>query len=43
MKYVNNQEKHHQKQTFQEEYIHLLNRFNVSYNEQYLFNFSMDS
>jgi len=35
--YVLNQEEHHRKQTFREEYIDLLNRFNVQYDEKYLF------
>jgi REP element-mobilizing transposase RayT len=36
--YINNQEKHHQKYSFRNEYIDLLNKFNVEYDEQYLFN-----
>jgi len=35
--YINNQEQHHQKKTFKEEYIGLLQKFNVSYDDQYLF------
>lgn len=36
-KYIQNQETHHQMQTFDEEYIGLLNEFKVEYDEQYLF------
>lgn len=35
--YINNQEKHHQKRTFKEEYIELLEKFNIDYDEKYLF------
>ena len=35
--YVNNQESHHQKQTFKEEYIDLLEKFEIDYEHQYLF------
>ncbi|PZX62437.1 IS200/IS605 family transposase [Hydrotalea sandarakina] len=35
--YINNQEQHHQKKTFKEEYTGLLQKFNVSYDDQYLF------
>lgn len=35
--YINNQEQHHQKKTFKEEYLALLQKFDVNYNEQYLF------
>lgn len=37
-KYIENQETHHQKQTFKEEYLDYLNKFNVSYDEKYIFN-----
>lgn len=36
-KYIKNQEAHHQKQTFKEEYLDFLNKFNVSYDEKYIF------
>jgi putative transposase len=39
IKYILNQEAHHQKKSFKEEYIDLLKEFNVSYDEKYLFNF----
>ncbi|SEA30201.1 REP element-mobilizing transposase RayT [Flavobacterium gillisiae] len=35
--YIANQEKHHQKQTFIEEYKEFLNKFEVPFDEQYLF------
>jgi putative transposase len=36
-KYIENQEEHHKKQTFRQEYIDFLEKFNVSYDEQYIF------
>lgn len=36
-KYVMNQKRHHKKQTFREEYIDFLKKFNVQYDEKYLF------
>jgi len=35
--YILNQEEHHRKKTFREEYLDFLNKFNVEYNEKYLF------
>ncbi len=37
IKYINNQEKHHQKQTFKDEYFELLQKFDIEFNEKYLF------
>ena len=37
IQYINNQEQHHQKRSFKEEYIELLQRFNVKFEEKYLF------
>ncbi|MEO5684060.1 MAG: IS200/IS605 family transposase [Chitinophagaceae bacterium] len=37
--YIKNQKKHHQKQTFRHEYVSFLKKFNVPYDEQYLFHF----
>jgi putative transposase len=37
-KYILNQEQHHKTKTFKEEYIDYLNKFNIDYNEQYIFN-----
>jgi len=38
-KYIANQEKHHEKYNFRKEYIGLLKRFNIEYDEKYLFDF----
>jgi REP element-mobilizing transposase RayT len=35
--YIKNQETHHHKLTFREEYISLLEEFRISYDEQYIF------
>jgi putative transposase len=35
--YINNQEKHHQKKTFKDEYLTLLQKFEIEYDEKYLF------
>lgn len=35
--YINNQEQHHQKKTFKEEYIEMLQKFKIQYDEKYLF------
>ena len=35
--YINNQELHHNKSSFKEEYLRLLNKFEVEYDEKYLF------
>ena len=35
--YILNQEEHHKKKTFREEYIDFLKKFNVEYNNKYLF------
>lgn len=35
--YILNQEKHHKKQTFREEYFEFLEKFDVTFNEKYLF------
>lgn len=34
--YIKNQKTHHQKKTFEEEFITLLHEYNVEYNEQFL-------
>jgi REP element-mobilizing transposase RayT len=39
IKYINNQEEHHTKITFKEEYISLLEQNCVNYNKDYLFDF----
>lgn len=38
IKYIKNQEIHHKKSSFKEEYLKLLKKFEVDYDEQYLFN-----
>lgn len=38
-KYVLNQEKHHKKRTFREEYLLLLKKFEIPFDEKYLFEF----
>jgi len=35
--YINNQEEHHRKRTFKEEYHALLDKFNIPYKDEYLF------
>ncbi len=37
VKYIINQEAHHRRQTFLEEYQEMLRKFEVDYNEQYIF------
>ncbi len=42
-KYVLNQERHHYKKTFEEEYLEMLEKFEISYKTQYLFDFFNDT
>ncbi len=35
--YIKNQEEHHRKKTFRQEYVELLKKFEIEYNEKYLF------
>jgi putative transposase len=37
IKYINDQEEHHKKSTFKEEYLKLLQKFEVTYDEKFLF------
>lgn len=37
VEYINKQEEHHKKITFRDEYISLLKKFEIEYNEKYLF------
>jgi len=37
--YIQNQEKHHQKKTFRQEYLEFLEKFDVPFDEKYLFDF----
>jgi putative transposase len=39
IKYINNQEEHHRKVTFREEYINMLEQFDIEFNPEYLFEF----
>jgi putative transposase len=39
IKYINNQEAHHAKTAFRTEYLEMLSRFEVSYDEKYVFVF----
>lgn len=38
-KYIQNQEEHHKKKSFREEYLEFLQKFEVDYKEEYLFDF----
>lgn len=37
IKYIQNQEKHHNKKSFKEEYLEFLKKFEIEYDEKYLF------
>ncbi len=37
IKYILNQEEHHKKQTFKDEYLDFLKKFEIEYDEKYLF------
>ena len=37
VQYINNQENHHRKQTFRDEYMEFLKLFDISFDEQYIF------
>ena len=39
VKYVMNQEQHHKQKTFREEYLEILKKNNVRYNDEYVFDF----
>ena len=39
VKYVKNQEEHHKKRSFREEYLDILRKNDVDYNDDYLFDF----
>jgi len=36
-KYIVNQEQHHKKQNFHDEYLNFLNKFNIDYDEKFIF------
>lgn len=42
VKYIQNQEVHHRKRTFKEEYLEMLKMFAVEYDQQYLFKWIED-
>jgi len=42
IKYILNQEEHHKKKTFKEEYLDFLEKFEIEYNEKYLFEWIED-
>ncbi|HTA26886.1 MAG TPA: IS200/IS605 family transposase [Bacteroidia bacterium] len=41
-KYILNQPEHHKKKTFKDEYLLMLQKFDVKYNEKYLFDWNED-
>ena len=41
--YIKNQEKHHSRTTFEDEYLELLKRFDVAYNPKYVFDMVQES
>jgi Transposase and inactivated derivatives len=40
IQYINGQEGHHKKRSFKEEYLEMLNKFDVKFEDEYLFDFS---
>jgi len=38
--YINKQKEHHEKRTFKEEYLLYLKKFEIEFNDEYLFNFN---
>ena len=42
-KYIQNQEEHHSKKTFKEEYIQFLKKFEIEYDDRFLFDFLDDA
>jgi putative transposase len=39
IQYINNQQSHHKKKTFKEEYLNILKKLEIEYNDNYLFDF----
>ena len=37
IRYIKNQEKHHSRKTFTEEYLEILDKFNVDFDKRYIF------
>lgn len=42
VKYILNQEKHHKKKSFKEEYLEILKKFSIEYDERYVFDWIED-
>ena len=42
VKYIENQEKHHTRKSFRDEYLDMLKKWDVAYEERYAFDFSED-
>jgi ribosomal protein L13E len=42
VKYIQNQEEHHRKKTFKQEYVEMLKKFAVEYDAKYLFKWIED-
>ncbi len=42
VKYINNQEDHHRKKSFKEEYLELLQKFEIKYDSKYVFDWVED-
>jgi hypothetical protein len=42
IRYIENQEEHHKKQLFRDEYLQILTKFDIEFEEQYVFNFFDD-
>jgi putative transposase len=38
IEYIKNQENHHEKKSFKEEYIGFLKKYDIEYDERYIFN-----
>jgi len=42
IQYIQNQEAHHQKDTFKNEYLTLLRKFDIAFDDKYVFDFTED-
>lgn len=42
LNYIKNQEEHHKKRTFKEEYLEMLKKYSIDYNDAYLFEWISD-
>ncbi len=43
VRYINNQQEHHQKKSFKEEYLEMLNKNEIKFQDEYLFEFIDDA